>query len=89
LKSIENFSRAVAIAPNYTMAHVGLADAYQRIATNGFMSTAEVYPKAIAAVNRALQLEPDLNEAHLALARIKFNLEWDWKVIYFRGFNWI
>jgi hypothetical protein len=71
------------------MAHVGLADAYQRIATNGFMLTAEVYPKAIAAVNRALQLEPDLNETHLAMARIKFNLEWDWEVIYFRGFNWI
>ncbi len=26
-----------------------------------------------------MELEPELNEAHLALARIKFTLEWDWE----------
>jgi len=43
------------------------------------MSLDEGYPKALAAVEHALDLEPELNEAHLALARIKFILEWDWK----------
>jgi len=31
----------------------------------------------LAAVKRALELEPELNEAHLTLARIKFTLEWN------------
>jgi len=79
LKSISYFNDATKVTPTYALAYVGIADAYQRMASSGYMATADGYPKAIAAVNRALELEPELNEAHLALARIKFVLEWDWE----------
>ncbi len=78
LQSIDYFSRAIELAPTYAIAHAELANAYQRLAGNTYKARDEAYPRALAAVKRALELEPELNEAHLALARIKFILEWDW-----------
>ena len=34
--------------------------------------------KARAAVTRALELDPDLAEAHTALGLVRFYFEWDW-----------
>jgi TolB-like protein/Tfp pilus assembly protein PilF len=77
-KSIDYFQQAIARAPDYAMAHAGLADAY---ATQAFLranSRAEVAGKARAEVNRALELDPDLGEAHASLGQILFLFEWDW-----------
>ena len=38
----------------------------------------EPLEKARAAVNRALELDPDLAEAHTALGLVRFYFEWDW-----------
>ena len=78
LQSIDYFSRAIELAPTYAIAHAELANAYQRLSSDTYKARDEAYPRALAAVKRALELEPELNEAHLALARIKFILEWDW-----------
>ncbi len=77
-KSIDYFQQAIARAPDYAMAHAGLADAY---ATQAFLranSRAEVAGKARAEVNRALELDPNLGEAHASLGQILFLFEWDW-----------
>jgi TolB-like protein/Tfp pilus assembly protein PilF len=77
-KSIDYFQQAIARAPDYAMAHAGLADAY---ATQAFLranSRAEVAGKARAEVNRALELDPDLGEAHASLGQILFLFDWDW-----------
>ena len=79
LRSVDYFIRAIELAPTYAIAYTELANAYQRLTGLTYMSLDEGYPKALAAVERALDLEPELNEAHLALARIKFILEWDWE----------
>jgi TolB-like protein/Tfp pilus assembly protein PilF len=77
-KSIDYFQRAVARAPNYAMAHAGLADAYTVQAFLRASGRAEAAGKARAAVTRALELDPDLGEAHAALASILYLFEWDW-----------
>ena len=77
-KSIDYFQQAIARAPDYALAHAGLSDAY---ATQAFLrgnSRAEAAGKARAEVNRALELDPDLGEAHASLAQILFLFEWDW-----------
>jgi serine/threonine-protein kinase len=79
LQGIQYYNQSIELSPAYALAHAGLADAYQRLTGNGYISAQEGYPKALASVQRALELEPELNEAHLALARIKFVLEWDWE----------
>ena len=77
-KSIDYFQQAVARAPDFAMAHAGLADAYATQAYLRGNSRAEVAGKARAEVTRALELDPDLGEAHAALADILFRFEWDW-----------
>ena len=77
-KSVDFFQQAVARAPDYAMAHAGLADVYTVQAFLRASGRAEAAGKARAAVTRALELDPDLGEAHAALASILFLFEWDW-----------
>jgi serine/threonine-protein kinase len=39
---------------------------------------AEIYPKAKAALDKALALDPDLAEAHGIVAYLEFWIEWNW-----------
>ena len=68
VQALECFQQAVALDPNYAQAWAGLADGYTTSGYSGFMPGAEVMPNAIAAARRALELDPDLAEAHNALA---------------------
>ena len=77
-RSIELLQQAVARAPEYALAHAGLAEAYTRQAFLRASARTEVLGKARAAANRALELDPDLAEAHTALGLVRFYFEWDW-----------
>jgi TolB-like protein/Tfp pilus assembly protein PilF len=77
-KSVDYFQQAVARAPDYAMAHAGLAEVYTRQAFLRAVDRTEAVGKARVAVTRALQLDPDLAEAHAALGLVRFYFEWDW-----------
>ncbi len=77
-KSVDYFQQAVARAPGYALAHAGLAEAYTRQAGLRASGREEPLRMARAAVNRALELDPDLAEAHTALGLIHFFFEFDW-----------
>ena len=77
-KSVDFFQQAVQRAPDYAMAYAGLADVYSAEAFLGAAGRTEAARKARAAATRALELAPDLGEAHAALAGILFLFEWDW-----------
>ncbi len=77
-KSIDFFQQAIARAPDYAMAHAGLADAYTVQAFLRASGRAEAAGKARTAVTRALELDPDLGEAHTALALVRELFDWDW-----------
>jgi TolB-like protein/Flp pilus assembly protein TadD len=78
-KSLELFQRAVDLDPHWTLPYVGVADAY--LVLDGWtveaVSVAEVMPKTRAAIEKALQLDPTLAEAHTVLAGLKHG-NWDW-----------
>ncbi|HYK90846.1 MAG TPA: winged helix-turn-helix domain-containing protein [Acidobacteriota bacterium] len=78
-KSIELFQHAIDIDPNSALPYAGLADAY--LVLDGWTleaaPLAEWTPKARAAAERALQLDPTLAEAHTVLAGVKHG-SWDW-----------
>ncbi|MBK7080804.1 MAG: tetratricopeptide repeat protein [Betaproteobacteria bacterium] len=78
-KSIDCFRQAVARAPDYAMAYAGLAEAYTTQAYLRAFDRTESVGKAQAAVTRALELDPDLAEAHTALGLVRFFFEWDWE----------
>jgi tetratricopeptide (TPR) repeat protein len=78
-ESIELYQRAINLDPGYALAYARLADSYMRLGGfPAFLPPRENFPKAEAAVKKALELDETLGEAHLALAYYKLNYEWDW-----------
>ncbi len=75
--AIECFEGAISEAPEHALAHVGLADCYRIMGGRGFMSSEEATSKARALVERALDLDDTLAEAHAALAG-SLEVDWDW-----------
>lgn len=67
-KAIECFKSAVALDPDYAEAWAGLADGYTTSTYSGVKRATEVMHDALDAAKRALHLNPDLAEAHNALA---------------------
>jgi serine/threonine-protein kinase len=67
-KALECFEQAVALDSNYAQAWAGMADGYTTAGYSGLAPSSDVMPKALAAAHRALELDPDLAEAHNALA---------------------
>lgn len=61
------FSQAIAADPGFPSAYVGLADAYNLVSQYTPTSAEESYPKARAAAERALALDPENGPAHAAL----------------------
>ena len=77
-RAIDLLQRAVAIDPNYAPAWADLAKAYGVLGGAELMPMSEVFPKAKSAALKALELEPDLGEAHSVLAGILNDFEWNW-----------
>jgi TolB-like protein/Tfp pilus assembly protein PilF len=75
-KSIEYFQQAIDKDPTYALAYASLAEAYILIPAYGAGTPAEYYPKARAAAQKAIEIDPSLAEAHNALASVKQNYDW-------------
>jgi TolB-like protein/DNA-binding winged helix-turn-helix (wHTH) protein len=77
-ESIGYFEEATKRDPTFAPAYVGLADAYDRLGTI-FIGTppSEVRPKVVNAARKALELDPELAEAHVLLADI-YQQQWHW-----------
>jgi adenylate cyclase len=66
-----HFRRAIALDPGYAQAYAGLADALALQAQWRFAPAAQVLPEGAAAASRALDLAPDLAEAHMAQGHLR------------------
>jgi tetratricopeptide (TPR) repeat protein len=78
-KAIGYFREAVEKDPGHAEAWAALAGCYASLGADiGSADPAKVAPEARAAVQKALELDPDLAEAHGALAKIKLWYDWDW-----------
>lgn len=78
-KAISYFQRAVDLDPNYAPAWAELGYANASLGSDiGVGERAKVLPPARNAVARALEIDPNLAEAHTALAWIKLWYDWDW-----------
>ena len=78
-KSIEAYLQAIEKDPNYALAYAGLASAYALLGQVPYddMLPADAKPKARQAAERALQLDPQVGEAHSVLANVSFSYDWD------------
>ncbi len=76
--SLEYFEQAIALDPNYASAYAGYADALDAAATFGIGPPEQLMPKAVAAAQRAIQLDPQNGEAYTALGSVQTIYGWDW-----------
>jgi adenylate cyclase len=74
--SIHYFQQAIALDPEFTLAHAGIAEAYNTLGYWGYLAPQEAFPEAKQAAQKALNIDPDLTEAHGALAYTQFQYEW-------------
>lgn len=79
-KIISYFDRAIEKDPKYALAYVALAEAYTTLSIGfAMLPSKEAMPKVKQAALTALQLDPTLAEAHVALALFSTCYEWDRK----------
>ena len=87
-RSIENYQNAISEYQkalendgNYALAYTGLADAYSLLGNNAesVEEKREYYENARRSAQKALEIAPNLSEAHTSLGWIKRNYDWDWQ----------
>ena len=76
-RAIMYFERAIGADPAYALAYAGLAMVYADFGEGATHAASDAYPRARAAAERALALDPTLGEAHCAIAYLAY-LHFDW-----------
>ena len=77
--AIEYFQKAIDIDPTYAPAYVGLADSNRALALALDGPANEYFPRSKAAAARAIEIDPDLAEAHAALGFATLFYDRDWR----------
>jgi len=78
-RALDYLQAAIDSDPGYALAHSGLADLFYD-ASNLVFAPRDVMPRAKAAAQRAVELDPSLAAAHVSLGLIASKYEWDWDV---------
>jgi TolB-like protein/tetratricopeptide (TPR) repeat protein len=73
-EAITYFERAITVQDDYAEAHAALSEAWGTLHDFGFRSNAAARRSEAL---RALELDPNLSDAHAALAAVAFE-DWDW-----------
>lgn len=79
LQATEHFQAAIEEDPEYALAYAGLADTFTILGYYSIRRPTEAYPRAKAAAERALAIDPSMAEAHASLgyARLFFDRDWN------------
>lgn len=78
-KAVEHLNEAVTLDSDFALAWAELSRAHALGADRGWTSVEDGYRRAREAARRAHSLEPDLPEAHAAIAWIHLTYDWDWR----------
>lgn len=76
-RAVNEFQQAIDRDPGYALAYVGLSDCYLVLEEYADAPSSETLPKARAAVDRALQIDDSMGEAHTSLAAV-YQAQWHW-----------
>lgn len=76
-KAISYYRQAIEIDPTYALAYARLANAYRNPTLTSDVSSSEAMPKAKAAALKAIEIDDNLAEAHIALGLIAYWYDWD------------
>jgi serine/threonine-protein kinase len=77
-RSRECLEQALALDPAFALPYVGLADSHLVLSAAGVIPSHEAMPRARELAMRALELDPDLPEAHAMLGIVAGHYDFDW-----------
>ncbi len=76
-KAIEYFQLAIEMEENFSLPYSGLAYGYTMLGAMGQMPPLKAYPFGKEMAEKALELDSELAESHIAIALIKLFYDWD------------
>ena len=71
-RAVDDFTQAIVRDPQYARAYAGLAACYNLLREYTTMAPEDAFPRAKAAAERAIALDPSLADAHAALGFVDF-----------------
>lgn len=77
-KGLDYFQKAIELDPNYALAYVGIANSYFLLTSYSFTPAKETMLATNAALDKAMELAPDLAEVRATQGTIKYVYEWNW-----------
>ena len=77
-RALDYFERAIAIQPDFALAHAAIAETYGPLGGSGYVDPVDAANKMRAAAERALEIDPDLVEGLTALGACAAFHEWKW-----------
>jgi tetratricopeptide (TPR) repeat protein len=78
-RSKEYLEQAIALDPEFALAHCGYADHFWLIAAAGYLPAHEAMPLVREEARKALEIDPALPEAHAMLGIVAAAYNYDWK----------
>ncbi len=78
-KAIECFEKAFELEPNYAQAYAMAAGAYSNLGATGQMLPEKAFKIAKEYANKALELDDNIAEGHIAIGSYFLFYEWKWK----------
>ena len=75
-EAVRYFDHAIELDNRFAMAYIGLAESYTSHPGVSGVSPSEAYKRATAAVMKAIELKPEMGEAHVMLGGLHM-VEWD------------
>ena len=76
-EAIKIFQESIDADPTYAPAYAGMADCYAALGYSSVVSPEDSFPRAKAAAEKALELDPDLAEAHASLGYALMYYDWN------------
>lgn len=78
-RALECYQQAIERDPTFALAFAGIADYYGSLGSWEFggLPPREAYPRAKAAIERALALDDSIAEAHTSMGHLQLHYDWD------------
>src|SRR5262245_19037288 len=77
-RGIEFFEQAIQLDPAYADPYAGMAESFSLLTHKGLEMPRDVMPKAKSAALKALALDGQVPEAHIALGFVRSTYDWEW-----------
>lgn len=78
-KAVQLFKTAIQEDPGFALPYSGLADSLTLLSFYEILPSSQIMPAARRAALRAVELNPDLAEAHASLADVMLHFDRDWQ----------